>query len=97
MQAEGSGLGPGAASGPGPLALVGSGEYLPVMAEVFPDASVAKISTSFALDVPRGPLVEVVTEAPLEPWVQPSKTAEAAMPDNSITMIPGLITPPEVV
>ena len=34
MQAEGSGLGPGAAPGAGPLALVGSGEYLPVMAEV---------------------------------------------------------------
>lgn len=34
MQAEGSGPGSGAASGPGPLALVGSGEYLPVMAEV---------------------------------------------------------------
>src|SRR5512142_2203243 len=34
MQAEGSGPGSGAASGPGPLALVGSGEYLEVMADV---------------------------------------------------------------
>ena len=49
-----------------------------------------------ALAVVRLPLVEVVVEA-LALFTDPSSTAESAAPEISITMIPGLMTPPEVV
>ena len=50
---------------------------------------------SFALLVVRPPLVEVVVEAvPL--FTEPSATPDVAAPEISYTIMPGLITPPEV-
>ena len=37
------------------------------------------------------------TEAPLALFTDPSATLEVAAPEISITIMPGLITPPEVV
>ncbi len=51
---------------------------------------------SFALVVVRLPLFETVVEA-VPPFTEPSGTPVVAAPEVSITMIPGLITPPEVV
>ncbi len=59
----------------------------------FAPVSVAKIRMSLALVVVRVPLVEVVTEAPLLLFTEPSATPESAAPEISITMMPGLITP----
>ena len=59
--------------------------------------SVAKIRMSLAFVVDRLPLEDVVTEAPLAWFTEPSPTLELAAPEISITMMPGSITPPEVV
>ena len=50
------------------------------------------MSLAFVAD--RLPLEEVVTEAPLALFTEPSATPAA--PEISITMMPGLITPPDV-
>src|SRR5437870_2191014 len=59
--------------------------------------SVAKIRMSLALVVVRLALVDVVTEAPLALFTELSSPAPAPSPEISITMMPGLITPPAVV
>ena len=51
---------------------------------------------SLALVVVRGPLVEIVVEA-VALLTEASSTPEVAAPEISITMTPGLVTPPEVV
>ena len=59
--------------------------------------SVAKTRMSLAFVVLRLPLVEVVVELAAPPFTEPSATLELAAPEISITIMPGLITPPEVV
>src|SRR6266566_3458620 len=56
--------------------------------------SVAKIRMSLALVVVRLALVDVV--APLALFTELSSPAPAPSPEISITMMPGLITPPAV-
>ena len=51
---------------------------------------------SLAFVVDRLLLEDVVTEAPLALVAEPSATPEVAAPEISITMMPGLVTPPEV-
>jgi hypothetical protein len=52
---------------------------------------------SLAFVVVRLPLLEVVASAAVPPFTEPSVTAEVAAPEISMTIMPGLITPPEVV
>src|SRR5439155_14981975 len=63
----------------------------------FPDVSVAKTRMSFAFVVERLPLEDAPTEAPLALFTELSSTPETDAPEISITIMPGLVTPPEVV
>jgi hypothetical protein len=51
---------------------------------------------SLALVVVRLPLVEVVVPAGVPVFTEPSATPEVAALEISMTIMPGLITPPEV-
>jgi len=54
------------------------------------------MSMSLPLLVVRLPLVEVVVEAAVPLFTEPSATSELAAPEISNTIMPGLITPPAV-
>ena len=62
-----------------------------------PLALAAVQAMSLAFVVVRLPLEEVVAEAPLALFTEPSATATPAAPEISNTIMPGLITPPAVV